>query len=161
MVEQLADAVVARSEIRWLDFDHCDEHEVSMRSTFVRRAATITAVLAATTILDGGASADVATEDPAISVTQNPVGIASFAERFTAGPDGALWFTLPPADVARLDTTALRLERIPAGGLLPGTTGITTGPDGAIWFGTLLGGYLGRIDPATRYPICSRAGTNS
>lgn len=32
-------------------------------------------------------------------------------------------------------------------GPLPGPTGMTVGADGAVWFSTLLGGYLGRIDP--------------
>ncbi|WP_067537756.1 Vgb family protein [Nocardia crassostreae] len=121
----------------------------------LRRSA---AIVTLTLVLGGTATAaPPQAADPAAAVTQIQVGFASFAERFTAGPDGGLWFTLPPADIGRLDTTTLQLERIPAGGLLPGTTGITTGPDGAVWFSTLLGGYLGRIDPSTReitrYPL--------
>ncbi|MEV6767469.1 hypothetical protein AB0N05_02440 [Nocardia sp. NPDC051030] len=121
-----------------------------MASSFLRSAITCSVILLATTLFGTAARAEPALEDPAASVTQIPVGFGVFAERFTPGPDGGLWFTLPPTDIARLDTETLRLERFPAGGLLPGTTGITTGPDGAIWFSTLVGGYLGRIDPATR-----------
>ncbi|MEC3919360.1 Vgb family protein [Nocardia sp. CDC160] len=110
------------------------------------------AILLATTAMLIAAGPSTATPPPAdldAAVTQIPVGALRFAERFTPGPDGALWFTLPPSEVARLDTTTLEMRTFPTGGLLPGPTGITTGPDGAVWFFTLLGGYLGRIDPET------------
>ncbi|MFI9503998.1 hypothetical protein [Nocardia sp. NPDC052566] len=113
------------------------------RSAVLATVITLTATTFAATASAGPPS-------PEASVTQIPVGAFRFAERFTAGPDGGLWFTLPPAEVARFDTEKLRLETFWAGGLLPGTTGITVGPDQAIWFSTLLGGYLGRIDPRTR-----------
>ncbi|WP_067540588.1 Vgb family protein [Nocardia crassostreae] len=112
------------------------------------RSALLLATVAAL-VATGPATAAPPATDLEAAVTQIPIGAVRFAERFAPGPDGALWFTLPPAEVARLDTATLAMQTFPAGGLLPGPTGITTGPDGAIWFSTLLGGYLGRIDPVT------------
>ena len=73
-----------------------------------------------------------------------------------SGPDGALWFTGVPGEIARITTagavTEFDVPAIPAPvGSSPGTTGsiptpeaIAVGPDGALWF-TGVAGAIGRI----------------
>jgi virginiamycin B lyase len=67
------------------------------------------------------------------------------AERMTAGPDGALWFTRFHAGViARMSVTG-QYSEYPLPDRGAGPQGITVGPDGALWFTELLGNKIGRI----------------
>ncbi len=64
--------------------------------------------------------------------------------RITAGPDGALWFTIDSGGIGRISTAGMVTE-FSAG--LAGTEplGITTGPDGALWFTDFAQNRIGRI----------------
>jgi len=74
----------------------------------------------------------------------------------TAGPDGALWFTVVPGEIGRITTAGVVTEFAlpavpPPAGSAPGTastpvtpTAIAAGPDGALWF-TGVPGEVGRI----------------
>ncbi|MDO9407777.1 hypothetical protein [Patulibacter sp.] len=72
-------------------------------------------------------------------------------EDIVAGPDNAMWFTLPFASaIGRVDvaTGAITTYPTPAGSA---PTGITRGPDGALWFtDTGVAPGIGRINPITK-----------
>ena len=75
----------------------------------------------------------------------------------TAGPDGALWFTLA-SGIGRITTGgAITAFPLPDAGSSP--EAITTGPDRALWFTDLTGvpnGAIGRIITSraiTEYPV--------
>ncbi len=74
----------------------------------------------------------------------------SFPGAIAAGPDGALWFTLPGPRVDKIGriTTAgviteFTIPTIPPYGSLP--TAIAAGPDGALWFTESSANKIGRI----------------
>jgi len=65
----------------------------------------------------------------------------------TAGPDGALWFTVSSTKIGRMTTAGAITEfPLPAGSYTNGR--ITAGPDGALWFTEYAPGRIGRITRA-------------
>ena len=88
------------------------------------------------------------------SVTEYPIPTpASGAQRITAGPDGAMWFTEADAgNIARVCTSISppscpaigHMNEYPTPTPYSSPTDITTGPDGALWFVEGIG-QVGRI----------------
>jgi len=88
------------------------------------------------------------------TVTEYPLSPSGFVGSpggITAGPDGAVWFTvtIAPSDGGYIGraTPAGAIEfQIPTSGA--GPVGIVTGPDGNLWFTEGSGNKIGRITPA-------------
>jgi virginiamycin B lyase len=96
-------------------------------------------------------------------ITIHPIGPGPFCgaaynpRSITAGPDGALWFTIQGAQYSNAGSISgvpASIVRMTSSGAVTiysdpgmGPTDITTGPDGALWFtnGTYKGGSIGRI----------------
>ena len=72
-------------------------------------------------------------------------GLGGFPAMITAGPDGALWFTLNQGNaVGRLEPTGdLTVREVPTSGA--GPVGIAATHDDAVWFTEILAEKLGRI----------------
>ena len=75
-------------------------------------------------------------------------------ESIVSGPDGALWFTEPPANkIGRITTQGVVTEYALAGN--PGPQVITTGADGNLWFTERISSKIGRMTPSgvvTEFP---------
>ena len=106
-------------------------------------------------ITDQGLDAIVRVDRRTDAVSVFPVPIAD-SNPNTAVFDlrGVLWFTGAGGSYGRLDLASGRVDAWPAargGGLgtASGPYGITVTPDGVVWFVSLMGGYLGRVDPTT------------
>ena len=106
-------------------------------------------------ITDQGLNAIVRVDRRTEAVTVFPVPMAG-SNPNTAAFDarGVLWFTGAGGSYGRLDPRVGRVEVWPAprgGGIGPGSGpyGITVTPGGVVYFVSLIGGYLGRVDPAT------------
>ena len=86
------------------------------------------------------------TEFPTNEPTAHPHGI-------TAAPDGTVWFTVLPYGIGRIQPGADELEliKIPdhEDGQPAGAHTIIVARDGIIWFSEILGGSIGRYDPAS------------
>jgi hypothetical protein len=82
-----------------------------------------------------------------------PVGFGS-PYSITAGPDGALWFTLTSHTIAdlsgvgRITTAGIFTHPVICGPTSCSTYGITTGPDNNIWY-TAGTSSIGRVNPFT------------
>src|SRR5262249_21228265 len=101
---------------------------------------------------------------PALPVTEFALPAGSRPFQLIAGPDGALWFTLPGGQgedgpgnkVGRLTVDGRLTEfPLPTPRSYPG--GLTFGPDGALWVGLQLANRVGRLTPDGRvtheYPV--------
>lgn len=80
--------------------------------------------------------------------------ISSQASNITAGPDGALWFTVGEGNLIGRITTGGSLTEYPLSFGAPFV--ITTGPDGALWFTNLTGNNISQITTGgsiTEYPL--------
>ena len=95
-----------------------------------------------------------------ISVANYPIPTPnSLPGGITAGPDGALWFTVSnTGKIGRVTTEGAITEfPIPTANGEPG--GIIAGPDGALWFTEYNGNKIGRITTTglfTEYPVPTR-----
>jgi virginiamycin B lyase len=67
------------------------------------------------------------------AVTEFPVSGSSSPLAITAGPDGALWFTIPSGEIGRITTSGVVTE-FPRKGNYSTLAGIAAGPDGNVWF---------------------------
>jgi streptogramin lyase len=66
-------------------------------------------------------------------VKEFPAASGSAPVHITAGPDGALWFTMwGPSSIGRA-TTAGQVRTFALGGTAVGPAGIASGPDGVLW----------------------------
>ncbi|GAB0102746.1 hypothetical protein JMUB6875_17160 [Nocardia sp. JMUB6875] len=98
----------------------------------------------------GPAAADPTATDLESAVTQIPIGAGRFAEGFTPGPDGAVWFcTLLGGYLGRIDTATYAVTRIPLPQLLAGGHELVVGSDGALWYPEFVTNRAGRYDPRT------------
>jgi hypothetical protein len=67
------------------------------------------------------------------------------ADGITAGPDGALWFTMFAANSIGRITTTGAITQYPIPTANSQSSGIATGPDGSIWFTEHAAGKIGQI----------------
>jgi streptogramin lyase len=104
------------------------------------------------------------TAGPALSVTEFALPTGSRPGPIIAGPDGALWFTMPggqcedgPGNKVGRITVDGRVDEfpLPAPRSYPG--GLAFGPDGALWVGLQLANRVARLTPDGRvtheYPV--------
>jgi streptogramin lyase len=123
---------------------------VPLRSNGFRRRALL-ALLTGTLAALAMPAAAAAIDEYAITSGSNPGSI-------TAGPDGALWFTLEGGDgaIGRMTTTGIHTNTYPlppcsvgpCSSSVPPVDQIVTGPDGNLWFTMTRSNAIGQMNTA-------------
>jgi virginiamycin B lyase len=120
-----------------------------LRSKGSRRRALLALVIGASAALAMPAAAAAIDEYPLTLGGSNPGGI-------TAGPDGALWFTIEGGEgaIGRMTTGGVHTNNFalpqlpPDSSSAPPVDQIVSGPDGALWFTMPRANAIGRITTA-------------